>query len=267
MKKYKISELAHIFSITRETLLYYNSIGILIPDYIDENNGYRYYSDNSVAKLGFILTLKDSNFSLKEIHSYLNSKDDNESLIFLSEKLLKIEEQIKQLNYSKKIIKKEIDEINLIISNASPEPFIEEQNATNIFQITVEEPKTEFELQKALTLLKKIKQNQKFNTTKRIATLPKEEFLDHNFFRINSIGYAFSRPNLFTTSLKGGTFACIFHIYETSLIGETYKKLINFIHDKKFKIRGDSIETFEDSIVVSGKKRGRIIKISIPIEK
>lgn len=44
--RYKISELAKIANISKQTLIFYHKKGILVPEYIDGVNEYRYYSNS-----------------------------------------------------------------------------------------------------------------------------------------------------------------------------------------------------------------------------
>ena len=57
-KKYKIGEVAKLFNISRRTLLHYDEIDLFKPIIIDENNGYRYYLEEQLMDLYFILDLK-----------------------------------------------------------------------------------------------------------------------------------------------------------------------------------------------------------------
>lgn len=265
MEKYKISEVAKTFNITRETLIYYDTIGILKPEYISKENNYRYYSDESITKLSFILMLKDSNFSLKEIQKYLNCKDGTESVKILLKKLEKIELQIENLKNSKIRIEKEIKEIKEIGSEKKSKPFLEKQLNVKTYLLPVKEPKSEFELQLSLAQLKKYKNKNNLKITKRVTILKKDNFLNENYFDIESVGYIIDSKDQDFSELNGGTFACILHKDETKLIGESYKELLKFINEKKYSIIGNSREYFDELVVNSGKKKGRIIKICIPI--
>lgn len=266
MKKYRISEIARLFNITRETLIYYDQIGILKPAYVDKINGYRYYDDETIIKLNFILTLKEANFSLNEIKRYLEARNRRESLNLLEEKLVKIEEQINILNNSKEIIKKEIHEINETYSLENRLPFLEEQEQINVFVLNVPEPKGEYELQEGLVKLKKIKDEKCLKKIKRITILKKEDILEDEFFRIDKVGYILPTDLKECLYLQGGKFACIYHKDETKTIGESYQKLLNYIQENNSQVIGDSREYFEELIVNSGDKKGRIIKICIPVK-
>lgn len=41
---YRIGEVSRVTGISKDTLHFYNKIGLLVPDHIDPDNQYRYYS-------------------------------------------------------------------------------------------------------------------------------------------------------------------------------------------------------------------------------
>lgn len=66
-------ELARLCKIPRKTLLYYDSLGLIAPEVIDEN-GYRYYKRTQLFALELILTLRKLDMPLSEIKTYLANK-------------------------------------------------------------------------------------------------------------------------------------------------------------------------------------------------
>lgn len=73
---YKIGEISKIYDIGRDSLMYYEKIGILNP--FRDNNGYRMYSIRDIWKLNVIKELRNLNFPMKKIKEYL----DNRSIDF-----------------------------------------------------------------------------------------------------------------------------------------------------------------------------------------
>lgn len=71
---YTIGELSKIVRISIDTLRYYDEIGLLKPHRNEQSNNYRYYSDEQVKDLLFILELKQYNFSLDAIRELLNNR-------------------------------------------------------------------------------------------------------------------------------------------------------------------------------------------------
>ena len=74
-KYLQIGQLAEITGVSVQTLRYYGRIGILLPDYTDEYNSYRYYHRSAISRISNIKLLQGSGFSLKEIQEIL--KEDS----------------------------------------------------------------------------------------------------------------------------------------------------------------------------------------------
>ena len=66
-----------------KTLRYYAEIGLIHPEEIDPENGYRYYSISQLETMLFINRLKSYRFSLDEIKSILHSEELPEEALCL----------------------------------------------------------------------------------------------------------------------------------------------------------------------------------------
>lgn len=71
-----IGEFSKICEVSTKTLRYYAEIGLINPDEINPENGYRYYSISQLKKMLFINRLKCYHFSLEEIKAILERKED-----------------------------------------------------------------------------------------------------------------------------------------------------------------------------------------------
>ena len=72
-KLFTTGELASLCNIHRKTLLFYDRLGLIKPEFIDDN-GYRYYARRQFFSLEIILALRKLDISLPEIGEYLNNK-------------------------------------------------------------------------------------------------------------------------------------------------------------------------------------------------
>lgn len=102
--RYRISELAEKCSINKETIRYYERIGLLSePSRTDA--GYRVYSDNTVKRILFIKQMQDLGFSLVEINKLLGVVDkDSERCKDMNDFVIqKIEEVQKKIRDLKRI--------------------------------------------------------------------------------------------------------------------------------------------------------------------
>ena len=76
-----IGEFSNICRVSTKTLRYYAEIGLIQPEEINPENGYRYYSINQLERMLFINRLKTYHFSLEEIKGILESEElQNEKL-------------------------------------------------------------------------------------------------------------------------------------------------------------------------------------------
>lgn len=77
-----IGEFSNICKVSTKTLRYYAEIGLILPDEINPENGYRYYSINQLEKMLLINRLKDYCFSLEEIKTIFESEELMDEVLF-----------------------------------------------------------------------------------------------------------------------------------------------------------------------------------------
>lgn len=64
---FKIGEFSRLTQVSVRMLRYYDEMGLLKPEQIDNESGYRYYSANQIPQLQKIILLRDLDFTIKEI--------------------------------------------------------------------------------------------------------------------------------------------------------------------------------------------------------
>lgn len=70
---YTAGELADLFELPKQTLLYYDKMGILSPEFISENN-YRHYSLKQYLILEVILNMRKLGIPISKIKEYLEER-------------------------------------------------------------------------------------------------------------------------------------------------------------------------------------------------
>ncbi|MGM9568571.1 MAG: MerR family transcriptional regulator [Phascolarctobacterium sp.] len=88
-------ELASLFGISKQTLLYYDKINLLCPDFISEN-GYRHYSIDQYLDLEIIVNLRSMNIPISDIKEYLQHRGKAEFIEQLEKKRTECQEIIKE---------------------------------------------------------------------------------------------------------------------------------------------------------------------------
>lgn len=107
-----IGEFSNICRVSTKTLRYYTEIRLILPDEINPENGYRYYSVEQLETMLFINRLKSYNFSLEEIKKILESEESQDEKLYLAltRKKKEIEKQVQEFE-------KTLDQLNTDISN------------------------------------------------------------------------------------------------------------------------------------------------------
>ncbi|KPV56690.1 MerR family transcriptional regulator [Paenibacillus sp. A3] len=98
-----IGEFSKICEVSTKTLRYYEEVGLIHPDEINLETGYRYYSIKQLKKMLFINRLKSYHFSLEEIRAILELEEDQseEKLCSaLHRKRREIQEKLHALEYT-----------------------------------------------------------------------------------------------------------------------------------------------------------------------
>lgn len=91
---YKIGMFANMNRVSVKTLRYYDEQRLLVPIYVDEENGYRYYEAGQMAQLQRIIALKNMGFSIEDIQKITEGANEK---LFLSEKKQEILKEISLL--------------------------------------------------------------------------------------------------------------------------------------------------------------------------
>jgi len=105
--KYLVSEIAKFFEVTKDTIRYYDKVGIIKPDKSKENH-YRYYSREDLISFSYVFILKKLGLPLKDIETLLNHNSLDVSVSILNNRKEEIEKTIRELN----MIKDMIDDYN-----------------------------------------------------------------------------------------------------------------------------------------------------------
>lgn len=97
-KLFSIGEVSKIKEITIKALRYYHKMGILIPKYIDETTGYRYYSIDQFVYIDIIKGCRSLETSIKELQEIFRECNTDKLLEFLEIKRCEAKEKINKMN-------------------------------------------------------------------------------------------------------------------------------------------------------------------------
>ena len=95
-KYYTIGEVEKICGVTQRMLRYYEKQDLVVPDKINPDNHYRYYTSETMRRIQGIRYLIDTGFSLDDIRNSALSGDRN---AFRDMFVRKEEETCKEIDY------------------------------------------------------------------------------------------------------------------------------------------------------------------------
>jgi DNA-binding transcriptional MerR regulator len=110
---FRIGEFSKIAQVSGRLLRYYDEIGLLIPESIDPETGYRYYSARQLPRLNRILVLKELGLSLEQIARLLE-KDTTPSEIrgMLALRKAQIEQSVKEEMARLRVVETRLQQID-----------------------------------------------------------------------------------------------------------------------------------------------------------
>jgi DNA-binding transcriptional MerR regulator len=103
LKKYKISDFAKTKNIDTQTLRYYDKIGLLKPNFVDQNSKYRYYTTDQFMMVDIIKFNKLLGLSLEEIMS--------------NQKITSIDKKLHIIKSQKTLLENKIEKYQSIVTN------------------------------------------------------------------------------------------------------------------------------------------------------
>lgn len=93
---YTIGEISKICGINQSKLRYYDEIGVIKPHWVDENSGYRYYTNETLQDIPVLHYYKAMGFALKEIPALLERDDLSDLDALFSARIAEIEGTIRK---------------------------------------------------------------------------------------------------------------------------------------------------------------------------
>lgn len=268
-KLFSIGDVAKLFHISVSSLRHYEDVGLLTPEYIDSDSGYRYYSTRQFEVLNTIRYLRTLDLPLSEIADFLGNRDverieeklrqQKEAVIAKQAELKRIERKIdnrlRMINDAKN---SEFDNVKLIHKEPCRIVWVRDSLKIRSF-LDMEAPirKLEETQAEALVFLGKVGVGiSEENLRKRYFDSYDGIFLildEEDYFN----GETMTLPETLCVSVR-------FHGSHGEA-HEQYRKLINYIAEHKLEISGFSREITMIDYGITNDTEKFVTEISIPV--
>ncbi|GAA0103519.1 MerR family transcriptional regulator [Paraclostridium sordellii] len=116
-KYYKTGELSKIYNLGRDSLKYYEKLGLLNPG--RDTNSYRMYTIKDICNLNLIKELRSLDFSMQKIKEYLENRNVDTTTEMLLEEVRFIDEKLEELSSHKESLHKRLSSINNTVEHTN----------------------------------------------------------------------------------------------------------------------------------------------------
>ena len=264
---YKIGEISQIYDMSRDSLMYYEKLGIIKP--IRDDNGYRLYSISDIWRLNLIKELKNLGFSFKMIKEYLENRDLNSTNKLLENGINLLDDQILKLLKQKENMRKRMESIENTASNS---------NLNNIELTYLKE-------RKGLILNGQIKRDEDFDLL--IQKLQKDYNNRFGILGNNNVGSLFNMNSIrngitsdfeavfcllkdddedYNIIFEEGYYVTLTYSGDYINNKEHIQHMFDFIDENKLIITGNPMEIYKIDIHETENKDEFITEIQIPIK-
>lgn len=114
---FRIGDVASLFHVSVGTLRHYEKNGLLTPEYIDPDSGYRYYSIRQFECLNTIRALRTLDMPIQQIASFLQNREIPAMKHMLQEQLDAVIQKQEELNRIERKIRRRIDMLQDAVSS------------------------------------------------------------------------------------------------------------------------------------------------------
>lgn len=113
---FTIGEMAELFQVNIRTLRYYDDIGLLKPETVNPDNGYRYYSARQFERLNTIKYLRTLNMPLEKMKQFFENRDARTMERILEDQLIATREQLDQLRTMERKLNRRLDQLRYALN-------------------------------------------------------------------------------------------------------------------------------------------------------
>lgn len=272
MKKlFSIGELSKLQSISRQTLIFYDRIGLLCPAYTDPNNGYRYYSASQLDTLDTICILKKIGFSLEEIKAHLKSYTIEDSILALRRQLTAIQQQIQELQMIQSRAEHRCEQLEHAFSIRDYGDTVTVETVRNQYLLLqpVQPPYSLEEVSVATkeAFVRSFREHLPIFYQSG-AIIPYRNILEG---RYEEASYAFlpiepNDPIADVVALPAGLCVCTYHKGDYHSTGRSYQRLLDYCRTHKLTIVSDSYEFAINDYLSTGDEKEYITKIMLYVK-
>lgn len=268
---FSIGELAAYQNISKQTLIFYDKIGLFKPAHVDPNNKYRYYTAQQIDYLDTILIMKEMGFSLAEIQEHMKNYTIDTSLVALRKQLTVIDQQIKHLQLIRNRLAHRCEQMENVKEylDESRDVRIKEVDTQYLLAADVDEPRSFREI--SIATKKCFSQAMADELPIFFQTgviVPYENIIAGRFTEASRAFLPIEKTKKAKNivALPAGRVVSIYHYGTYESVERSYRKILEYCDTNNIKITSDSYEFCINDYISSGDENEYITEIFFYIQ-
>ncbi|MFJ7981022.1 MerR family transcriptional regulator [Lysinibacillus xylanilyticus] len=269
VKYFTTGEFAKICKVNKQTLIYYDQIGLLSP-IMKDSKDYRYYSIAQYEFFSVIELLKAVGMSLKDIQKYMAEKSPENFLDLMYQQKEIVAKKRRELEMIESIIDVKIDlteeALNLDFDSITIEHLPE---ATLYLSKNIEDSKEEQFTKAVSDFIDELDRFQ-LDTGYPIGGITRREqvlagnYDNYSFLYIEQPHLREGHP--YFKAIEGD-FIVGYHVGNSTTLGESYERLFKVMREKGFELGEYVYEEYIYDAVIKNREEDYVTKIMIEIKK
>ncbi len=243
---FTIGQTAKLFDMNIRTLRYYDQIGLLKPEVVNEQSGYRYYSSAQFERLNTIRYLRALDVPIERIASFFDGRDVGVMRNIFEEQLVRVRDKRRELERIEQKIASRIQRIDEAVSSQLGTIEVVELPERRIVSLTETfEPSADLE-----PLIRDLSRRSQLDDAiflgKVGVSISRDDLAAGAFDRLVSVFILVEAADAHEgdeTVIPAGQFAQIRFRGTHRDAAAYYAKLVAFIAEEGGRIIGDSVET------------------------
>lgn len=266
---YRIGLFSKLGMVTIKTLHHYDEEGLLVPDYVDEATGYRYYTTGQLFRLNEIVALRQMGFSIPEISAIIDGGDLAE---ILTRRKAELESEVKNItgqlfrleNYIKQQKEKKMNYQAVIKEIPAYTVYSAKYNLPNYAALNEIMPALGEKVTKANPGIKCVEPNYCFNV-----------YLDGEY-RETDINVEICEAvtergkdgdGIIFKEIPAITAVSVLHRGAYDKLGEAYAYAVQWVEQNGYEIAGNLRESYIDGIWNKENIADWLTEIQVPVKK
>ncbi|MEC1177971.1 MerR family transcriptional regulator [Metasolibacillus meyeri] len=268
IKYFTTGEFAKICKVNKQTLIYYDQIGLLSPVFKDDK-GYRYYSIAQYDLFSVIELLKTLGMSLKDIQNYLAEQSPETFLALMRQQQEIVARKRKELELIESMIKVKIDSFELAANINFDKITIERYPETTFYLSSNIENATEEQFVTAVADFIDELDRSQLDTGYPIGGMTRrEQVLASNYTNYSHLYMEQPSPREGHPYFKAIAGNCLvgYHIGTTETLSKTYERLFKIMEEQGYELGQYVYEEYIYDAIVKEREEEYVTKIMMEIE-